>query len=173
LTFPANFQLIGAMNPCPCGYYGDPVKPCTCSNQVITRYQKRLSGPLLDRIDIHMEVPRVEYKKLSDERRGEPSQAIRQRVTTARAIQQQRFAEYPRIANNADMGTAQVGRYCQISEEGHTLLSSAMSQLHLSARAYHRILKLARTIADLAGEENISNAHLAEALQYRPRLSLL
>ena len=172
LTFPANFQLIGAMNPCPCGYYGDPVKQCTCSNMVITRYQKRLSGPLLDRIDIHIEVPRVEYDKLSDERRGEPSAAIRERVTAARQRQMVRFEEQPHIACNADMGPAGVQEHCQTGEKGRALLSSAMNQLQLSARAYHRVLKLARTIADLAGEENLSTTHLAEALQYRPRLTL-
>ena len=169
LTFPANFMLIGAMNPCPCGYFGDPVKECTCSMSVISRYQKRISGPLLDRIDIHVDVPRVEYEKLSDDRLGEPSAAIRARVEAARQRQRQRFAGSPRLLCNADMGPAEVREYCALDDAGRSLLRAAMQQLHLSARAYHRILKLARTIADLAGSEVIETAHLAEAIQYRPR----
>ncbi len=117
LTFPANFQLVGAMNPCPCGYYGDPVKACTCSSTSITRYQKRLSGPLLDRIDIHVEVPRVEYEKLSDARLGEPSEVVRQRVEAARQLQRERFAG-GRVHHNADMGVAEVRKFCELNEEG-------------------------------------------------------
>ncbi|MBN2501981.1 MAG: YifB family Mg chelatase-like AAA ATPase, partial [Anaerolineales bacterium] len=173
LTFPANFQLVGAMNPCPCGFYGDPVKQCTCSNQTITRYQKRLSGPLLDRIDIHIEVPRVEYDKLSDDRLGEPSAAIQQRVEAARECQRERFAGNESVTCNADMRVAEVRQFCALDETGNTLLKNAMRQMQLSARAYHRVLKLARTIADLAGEAQITPAHLAEALQYRPKLGLL
>jgi magnesium chelatase family protein len=169
LTFPANFQLVGAMNPCPCGYYGDPVKPCTCSNVVVTKYQKRISGPLLDRIDIHVEVPRVEYEKLSDHRLGEPSEVIRQRVEAARQVQRERFAGTGLVCN-ADMQPAEVRNYCALDETGRALMKTAMSQLQLTARAYHRILKLARTIADLAGAAQIGPNHLAEALQYRPRL---
>jgi magnesium chelatase family protein len=169
LTFPSNFMLIGAMNPCPCGWYGDPVKECTCSNAMVTRYQKRISGPLLDRIDIHIEVPRVEYEKLSDERLGEGSAVIRARVKAARARQQQRFEGHRGLLANADMGPAEVRDYCQVDEGGRSLLRTAMQQLHMSARAYHRILKLARTIADLAGSEDIETPHLAEAIQYRPR----
>jgi magnesium chelatase family protein len=172
LTFPANFQLIGAMNPCPCGYYGDPVKPCSCSHYMITRYQKQLSGPLLDRIDIHVEVPRVDYDKLSDDRRGEPTATIQARVEAARQRQRERFAEHPHIACNADMGPAEVQIHCDVDETGRSLLNSAMRQMQLSARAYHRVLKLARTIADLTGEEAISPTHLAEALQYRPKIML-
>ncbi len=168
LTFPANFQLVGAMNPCPCGYYGDPVKPCTCSNVVVTKYQKRISGPLLDRIDIHVEVPRVEYEKLSDHRLGEPSEVIRQRVEVARQVQRERFAGTGLVCN-ADMQPAEVRKYCVLDETGRALMKTAMSQLQLTARAYHRILKLARTIADLAGAAQIGPNHLAEALQYRPR----
>ncbi len=168
LTFPANFQLIAAMNPCPCGYAGDPVKECTCSNQVITRYQKRISGPMLDRIDIHIEVPRVDYDKLSDDRLGEPSSRIKTRVEAAREQQRKRFDD-SNLSCNADMGPAELRQYCPLDQPGRSLLRNAMSQLHLSARAYHRVLKLARTIADLAGEENIDPAHLAEALQYRPK----
>lgn len=168
LTFPANFQLVGAMNPCPCGYYGDPVKPCTCSSSTITRYQKRLSGPLLDRIDIHVEVPRVNYEKLSDDRLGEPSEVVRGRVEAARQVQRQRFAN-TKVHHNADMAVADVRKFCELSEEGRTLIKAATAQMQLTARAYHRVLKLARTIADLAGVERIAPNHLAEALQYRAR----
>ncbi len=118
LTFPSNFMLIGAMNPCPCGWYGDPVNECTCSNAMVTRYQKRISGPLLDRIDIHIEVPRVEYEKLSDERLGEASPAIRARVEAARARQRQRFEGHRGLLANADMGPAEVRDYCQVDDGG-------------------------------------------------------
>jgi magnesium chelatase family protein len=169
LTFPANFMLIGAMNPCPCGWFGDPVKECTCSHAMVSRYQKRISGPLLDRIDIHIEVPRVEYEKLSDDRLGEPSAAIRERVEAARERQRRRFEGSGGMLSNADMGPAEVREHCAVDDAGRNLLRAAMQQLHMSARAYHRILKLARTIADLAGSDAIETAHLAEAIQYRPR----
>ncbi|MEJ2348904.1 MAG: YifB family Mg chelatase-like AAA ATPase [Anaerolineales bacterium] len=169
LTFPANFQLVAAMNPCPCGYYGDPVKPCTCSSATVTRYQKRVSGPLLDRIDIHIEVPRVEYEKLSDDRLGEPSSTVQSRVEKAREHQRKRF-EGTQLTCNADMHPAEVRKHCQLDDTCRSLMRSAMNQLQLTARAYHRVLKLARTIADMAGSECIQPAHLAEALQYRPKI---
>ncbi len=174
LTFPANFQLVAAMNPCPCGYYGDSVKPCTCSQSVITTYQKRISGPLLDRIDIHVQVPRVDYGKLSDERYGETSEKIRERVETAREIQRARFkateAADQGIFCNADMRNADLRMHCKLDEKCQNLMRAAMQQMHLSARAYHRIIKLARTIADLAFSEEITPTHIAEALQYRPQI---
>ncbi|HEX2995573.1 MAG TPA: ATP-binding protein, partial [Anaerolineales bacterium] len=182
LTFSANFQLVAAMNPCPCGYYGDSQKACTCAQALVTKYQKRISGPLLDRIDIHIEVPRVDYEKLSTDRVGESSEAIRARVQAARDIQQARFTN-PRITQspnhsidiicNADMRVGEIRQFCKLPEEGQRLMRAAMTQLNLSARAYHRILKLARTIADLAGSEEIQSVHLAEALQYRPKLMLI
>ena len=168
LAFPARFMFIAAMNPCPCGYYGDPLRECTCSMQTISRYQKRISGPLLDRIDIHVEVPRVDYDKLTDNRRGELSGAIRARVERAREEQRQRFAGTP-LSCNADMGPTEVREVCKLDEAGRALVRAAMQQLQMSARAFHRILKLARTIADLAGSQRIETAHLAEAIQYRPR----
>jgi magnesium chelatase family protein len=178
LTFSANFQLIGAMNPCLCGYFGDPVKPCTCAPAVVTKYQKRISGPIIDRIDIHVEVPRVDYEKLSNDRVGESSAVIRERVEAARERQRQRFAGLERPENskiasivcNADMRIGEIRLFCKLDETSESLMRSAMSQLNLTARAYHRILKLARTIADLAGSENIQTPHLAEALQYRPKI---
>lgn len=174
LTFPANFMLVCALNPCPCGYYQDPVKECTCTPSQITRYQKRISGPLLDRIDIHMTVPRVEYEKLSGDRLGESSATIRGRVEKARAIQRKRFENYQNGAGhnlqaNADMGPAEVRQFCELDEAGKQLMRAAMRQMNLSARAYHRILKLARTIADLGECDRIETPHLAEAVQYRAR----
>jgi magnesium chelatase family protein len=168
LTFNAAFQLVAAMNPCPCGYYGDSQKPCTCSHSTVTKYQKRISGPMLDRIDIHVEVPRVDYEKLSNDRLGETSAAIRARVETARQRQRERFSG-TQITCNADMRVAEVRKFCKLDETGESLIRAAMSQMNLSARAYHRSLKLARTIADLAGSEQIQTPHVAEALQYRPK----
>jgi magnesium chelatase family protein len=156
------------MNPCRCGWYGDPVKSCTCSPAQVSQYQKKISGPLLDRIDIHLQVSRVPYEKLSDMRTGESSEAVRARVQTARDRQAARF-KGTALSCNADMSVADVRVHCALDDAGRSLMKAAMNQLQMSARAFHRVLKLARTIADLAGSENITTAHLAEALQYRPR----
>jgi magnesium chelatase family protein len=168
VTFPANFMLVAAMNPCPCGYFGDPVKDCKCSAGEISRYQKRLSGPLLDRIDIFIEVPRVEYEKLTDDSVGEGSDKVRGRVETARQIQQKRF-DGTKLTCNAEMTPVEVREFCRAEPPAQSLLRTAMKQLHLTARSFHRVLKLARTIADLDGADIIRANHLAEALQYRQR----
>lgn len=171
LTYPANFILVGSMNPCPCGFASDPEKECTCSASMVKSYQKKISGPLLDRIDIHVEVPRVPFEKLSSDRTGETSAVVRARVEQARATQRERFKEST-AQTNSDMGPAEIRQFCSLDVSGANLLKAAMQQLQLSARAYHRILKLARTIADLAGSANIQTPHIAEAIQYRPRRQL-
>jgi magnesium chelatase family protein len=168
VSFPAKFMLVGAMNPCPCGFASDPARECTCTQHSIQRYQRRLSGPFLDRIDIHVEVPRVEYDKLTGTTKPESSASIRARVEPARAVQTQRFAG-GRLTCNAEMGPKEVREYCPVEPAAQALVKAAVQQLHLSARAFHRTLKLARTIADLAGSEILGPAHVAEAIQYRPR----
>jgi len=171
VTFPANFMLVAAMNPCPCGFYGDPVKECTCSPSMVSRYQKRISGPLLDRIDMFVEVPRIEYEKLATDDLAEGSDKIRARIEAARSLQKERF-QGTRFACNADMTAVEVREFCRIEGAAQSLLAVAMKQFHLSARAFHRILKLARTIADLAGDPTMGTSHLAEAIQYRLRTLL-
>lgn len=167
LAFPARFMLTAAMNPCPCGHLGDTAKSCSCTPKLVERHRSRISGPLLDRIDIHIEVPRLPWKELAEAPEGEDSATIRARVEAARAVQRTRFAGIPGIHSNAHMGVSFISRYCKTDTEGKRLMQLAVQRLGLSARAYHRVLKLARTIADLAGEESIAPAHIAEAIQYR------
>lgn len=167
LEFPANFMLAAAMNPCPCGYFTDPNKECTCTPTSIQKYMAKISGPLLDRIDIHIEVPAVKYKELATEASAEKSEVIRDRVLKARQIQIERFQELKYVFNNGDMGSKEVRKYCKLDSSGEELLKMAMTKLGLSARAYDRILKVSRTIADLDGSENIQPQHVSEAIQYR------
>jgi magnesium chelatase family protein len=167
LEFPANFMLAAAMNPCPCGYFTDPNKECTCTPPAIQKYMAKISGPLLDRIDIHIEVPAVKYKELATEAPAEKSEIIRDRVIKARDIQLKRFKDYKHIFNNADMGSKEVRKYCKLDAPGEELLKMAMTKLGLSARAYDRILKVSRTIADIDNSENILPQHVSEAIQYR------
>lgn len=166
LTYPSNFMLIASMNPCPCGYYGSKEKECTCSEQAITRYMGKISGPLLDRIDIHIEVTPVKYQKLDSEEKTETSEEIRKRVNKARKIQFERYKEY-NIFSNAELTPKLIEKYCKLDKKGKQILQNAFDKLGLSARAYGRILKVARTIADLDGKEKIDVNHLAEAIQYR------
>jgi magnesium chelatase family protein len=166
LSFPSGFMLAAAMNPCPCGWLGSPTRRCRCSPHQVANYLNRISGPLLDRIDIHLEVPAVRYKELTDERRGEPSASIRERVNRAREVQRRRFADRG-IHCNAQMTTRDVERWCRPDDEGENLIRTAIEKLGLTARAYHRVLKLARTIADLAGDEALAAGHVSEAIQYR------
>jgi magnesium chelatase family protein len=168
VDYPASFVLVSSMNPCPCGYYNHPDKDCVCAPGVVKRYLNKISGPLLDRIDLHVEVTPVSYDELAmTGKTSETSVDIAKRVVEARTIQEKRFADYPSIYNNAQMPSRLVREVCQISEAGKTLLKRSMEKLQLSARAYDRILKVARTIADLAGSDNISIEHLAEAIQFR------
>lgn len=169
VTFPANFLLIAAHNPCPCGYFGDTAKACSCTPDAIRRYQSKLSGPLLDRIDMHVEVPRVDVDKLMANSKAESSNAVRARVIAARDIQQQRFSGRRGLFANGDMGPGDLQEWCHLSPEARQLAEISVRRLQLSARAYHRVLKLSRTIADLEGIPSIEVNHLAEAIQYRPR----
>jgi magnesium chelatase family protein len=169
ITFPAQFTLVAAQNPCPCGYYSDPSRSCICSPSQIMKYQKKISGPLLDRIDLCVEVGRVEYEKLSADHFSEPSDSIQKRVQAARDIQTKRF-KHNGIKTNSEMTIKEIREFCQLDAPSQEFMKTAVIKMYLSARSYHRILKLARTIADLNGSENITVAHLAESLQYRPKL---
>lgn len=167
LTFPAKFILTATMNPCPCGYANDPSKPCVCTPYQIQKYKRKISGPLIDRIDLHVEVPRVKYEKLASEIVSESSEKIRERVEKARMVQWERFKDF-NFNTNAEMKVKEIKTFCQTDDECNQILKYAVQKYTLSARAYHRVLKLARTIADLAGENKISPEHINEALQYRP-----
>jgi magnesium chelatase family protein len=167
VEYPANFMLACSMNPCPCGNYGNQTKECTCTPTQIQRYLGKISGPLLDRIDIHVEVPVVKYQELSDKRIGENSKTIRNRVILAREKQTKRFSEMAGIFKNADMSSKDIRNFCQLDEASQKLLEMAMKKMGFSARAYDRILKVARTIADLAASEAIKTEHISEAIQYR------
>lgn len=167
-------MILGSVNvsnylhACPCGFFGDPYHPCTCPPSLVSRYQRRISGPFIDRVDIFVEVPHIEYDKLEDNRLGEKSEKVWARVEAARNVQRQRFTG-SKIACNSEMTPAEVREFCQLEESAQSLLKAAMKQLFLSARAFHRILKLSRTIVDLEGTDTIKPNHLAEAIQYRPR----
>lgn len=167
IDFPASFMLIASMNPCPCGYFNHPEKECTCSPVMVQRYLNKISGPLLDRIDLHVEVTPVAFSELSSQRTSEHSNDIRDRVIKARELQAARFIENAGVYANAQMGSKLLKDICQISTTGQNLLKTAMDRLNLSARAYDRILKVSRTIADLAASPDIRPEHLAEAIQYR------
>ena len=166
LTFPAEFMLVAAMNPCPCGFFGDPKRKCRCAPQQVERYRERISGPLLDRIDLHVEAPAVSFDDLRSDETGEPSAAIRERVFACRQVQQKRFGS-GKVRVNARMSSQQFRKFCTLDSEGEGMLRMAMDQLNFSARAHDRILKVARTIADLAGSDAISGEHVSEAIQYR------
>ncbi|HUK82604.1 MAG TPA: YifB family Mg chelatase-like AAA ATPase [Verrucomicrobiae bacterium] len=162
MTFPSNFMLVAAMNPCPCGFYGDPKRECRCSPNMITKYRNRISGPLLDRIDIHVEVPAVKYKEMAGEATGEASERIRERVESARVVQRERYSH-----SNARLAPKEIKEHCRLDDECQQLLKMAMTELNLSARAYDRILKVSRTIADLERADTIQSQHISEAIQYR------
>lgn len=167
ITYPANLMLVASMNPCPCGFYGHPTRPCTCTETQVRKYLGRISGPLLDRIDLQISILPLSFSEVSKNTVSEPSAVIRERVMRARAIQAERFKEHPLIHCNAQMTPALIREHCQLDEKCLTLLQKAMTKLDLSARAYDRILKVARTIADYEGCENISSTHIAEAISYR------
>jgi magnesium chelatase family protein len=166
LTYPSSFMLVAAMNPCPCGYFSDPQHECRCSYQQIHRYRSKISGPLLDRIDIHVEVPAVPYKDLMGDAGAEPSAAIRKRVAAARQIQSERFSR-AKFHCNAQMSSRHIKTHCKIDDASRRLLESAIDKLGFSARAFNRILKIARTIADLQATPELQVDHISEAIQYR------
>jgi len=166
ITYPSKIMLVASMNPCPCGYYGSKDKQCSCTNEQITKYMNRISGPLLDRIDIHIEVHSVKYDDLSSERPAESSEDIKKRVDKARNIQLERYKDYG-IHCNSELTSELIKKYCKLDEESKLLLKNAFEKLGFSARAHDRVLKLARTIADLDNSEDITKKHLAEAIQYR------
>ncbi|HMQ30392.1 MAG TPA: ATP-binding protein [Chloroflexaceae bacterium] len=172
LTLPAAFQLVGTTRPCPCGWFGDVERACTCTPALVRRYQRRIPEALRERIDIHLEVPRVAYERLTSGRLGEPSTVVAERVSRARRIQGERFADSLRCTTNAEMGPEEIRAHCELDAAGHSLMKAAVRQLDLSPGAYHRTLRLARTIADLAGADRIGPAHLAESVQYRARPTL-
>jgi len=167
VDYPASFMLVASMNPCPCGYYNHPEKDCVCSPGVVQKYLSKISGPLLDRIDLHVEVTPVSFSELSTTAIGESSEVIRNRVIKAREIQSERYKDKESVYANAQISSKTIKEICEIDSVGKDLLKNAMDKLGLSARAYDRILKVARTIADLEGSENIKSEHLAEAIQYR------
>jgi magnesium chelatase family protein len=167
VDFPSSFMLVCAMNPCPCGYFSDPTKECTCTPPQIQKYMAKISGPLLDRIDLHIEVPAVKYKELASKSSGETSAQIRERVMKAREVQGARFRGRKGLYCNTDMQSKDIKEFCQIDEHGEELLKMAITKLGLSARAYDRILKVSRTIADLAQSDRIRPEHVSEAIQYR------
>ncbi len=172
VAFPANFILVAAMNPCPCGNKGNPTKECICSQNTLANYQRKISGPIIDRIDIWVEVPQVNYSKLTEDKiAAENSALIKKRVIAAREIQKNRFKNSPNLNTNSDIGVKDLKRFAPLNPKSSTLLTSSAERLSLSARAYHRIIKLARTIADLEGSDNISENHILEAIQYRPRVN--
>ena len=167
VSFPSRFMLAAAMNPCPCGFFGDPTRDCHCSATLIQRYVSKISGPLLDRIDIHIEVPAVKYKELRSKGDVEPSAAVRERVVAARNVQLKRFAGEKMVYANSQMPPKLIRTHCQISADGEKILETAIQRMGLSARAHDRILKVARTIADLDETADIESKHLSEAIQYR------
>jgi magnesium chelatase family protein len=166
VTYPSRIMLVAAMNPCPCGYQGDPIHLCSCTPLMIQRYRSRISGPLLDRIDIHIEVPAVKYRDLADRSESESSGAIAARVARSREVQKERFAG-TKVRCNAQMSARMIRKFCETDQAGNHMLEVVTDRLGLSARSYTRILKVARTIADLAGSEQIRDGHISEAIQYR------
>ena len=169
ITYPATFVLVAASNPCPCGYWGDPVRRCRCLPGQILQYQKRISGPIMERIDLHIDLPPVQMEKLTNELKSETSKMVKKRVQKARNIQTRRYKKTRFVCNN-DLGTREIKEMLSVSSECLKLLRQAVTTLHLSARTYYRTIKIARTIADLEGVKDIGPSHMAEALQYRPKL---